>query len=93
MSTPKPIDCEEALRLLAAFLDHELHPTEREGVERHLEICRSCFSRAEFERRLKAEIGRLGREEISTAFELRVRRLLASFPTAAGGEPADGSTA
>jgi anti-sigma factor (TIGR02949 family) len=91
MSDPTPINCEEALRLLAEFLDHELHAGERQGVERHLEACRSCFSRAEFERRLKGEISRLGREEVSPAFDQRVRRLLDSFPLSSAAQPGDGS--
>jgi anti-sigma factor (TIGR02949 family) len=93
MNNLKPINCDEALRLLAAFLDHELYFDEREGIERHLEICRSCFSRAEFERRLRGEIARLGREEVPPGFEERVRRLLGSFTTVSAGEPADGSQA
>jgi anti-sigma factor (TIGR02949 family) len=93
MSDPNPINCEEALRLLAAYLDHELYFTEREGVQRHLEICRSCFSRAEFERRLKGEISRLGREEITPDFEQRIRRLLGSFTTSSAAERTDGSQA
>jgi len=90
MSNPMPINCDEALRLLAAYLDDELHAGEHEGVERHLEVCRSCFSRAEFERRLKGEVNRLGREEIPPGFEHRVRRLLGSFVSSPGGKPADG---
>ena len=35
--------------------------------------------RAEFERRLRGEIGRLGREEVSPEFGRRIRRLLGSF--------------
>jgi len=91
MSDPKPITCDEALRLLAEFLDGELHFDTREGLTQHLEVCRSCFSRAEFERRLKAEINRLGREEITPGFEARVRRLLGSFTTSSAGEQAGGS--
>lgn len=90
MSDPKPITCDEALRLLAAFLDRELHSTDREGVERHLEVCRSCFSRAEFERRLKGEVRRLGLEEISPAFEHRIRRLLGSFTSSSPDGGYDG---
>ena len=90
MSDSRPINCDEALRVLAAFLDDELHADAREGLERHLEKCRSCFSRAEFERRLKGEIHRLGRDEIPPSFDQRVRRLLASFGSLAG-ERADGS--
>jgi anti-sigma factor (TIGR02949 family) len=79
MSDSATIGCDEALRLLAAFLDDELHADTRAGVDRHLERCRSCFSRAEFERRLKGEIGRLSREEVTPGFEARIRRLLAAF--------------
>jgi anti-sigma factor (TIGR02949 family) len=89
MSNPMPINCDEALRLLAAYLDDELHAGAHERVERHLELCRSCFSRAEFERRLKGEINRLAREEIPPSFEQRVRRLLDSFVASPGGNPAD----
>jgi anti-sigma factor (TIGR02949 family) len=91
MSDQNPITCDEALRLLAAFLDHEIHFDEREGVERHLQVCRSCFSRAEFERRLKGEITTLRHEEVSTGFEERVRRLLGSFSTLSAPSPSDGS--
>jgi anti-sigma factor RsiW len=85
MNEPKPITCEEALRLLAAYVDGELQAGGQEDVERHLEVCRSCFSRAEFERRLKGEIGRLGCEDVTGAFEQRVRRLIGSFlPSSAG---------
>ena len=92
MTDPTPItSCEEALRQLAAFLDDELPPGAHQGVEHHLKVCRSCFSRAEFERRLRGEIKHLGREEIPSGFEARVRRLLRSFTTSAAAEPADGS--
>jgi anti-sigma factor (TIGR02949 family) len=91
MSDPKPINCDEALRMLAAYLDHELYFGEHEDVERHLEICRSCFSRAAFERRLKGEVARLGREEVRPGFEERVRRMLNSFATSSAGESDDRS--
>jgi anti-sigma factor (TIGR02949 family) len=93
MSDSTTMDCDEALRLLAAFLDGELPAEARTGVDRHLERCRSCFSRAEFERRLKAEIARLGREDVTSAFEERIRRLLADFAAPTAGAPADGRPA
>ena len=90
MSDETPITCEEALRLLAVFLDGELHGEQHDSVERHLKACQGCFSRAEFERRLKAEVRRLRQEEVSPSFEDRVRRILDSFaPTAAN--PSDDS--
>lgn len=93
MNDSTPIDCEEALRLLAAFLDHELPAQTRAGVDRHLERCRSCFSRAEFERRLKREIARLGRDEVTPEFEERIRRLIADFTAPTAGTPAHGGQA
>ena len=84
MSDEHPMTCDEALRLLAVFLDGELHGRPHAAVEHHLEVCRACYSRAEFERRLKAEVGRLRREEVSSGFEARVRGILDSFaPSAA----------
>ena len=76
---PDPMTCEEALRLLAGFLDGELAAGPHTAVEQHLEICRGCYSRAEFERRLKAEIGRVRREEVSSSFQSRVRGIFDSF--------------
>jgi hypothetical protein len=90
MSGENLITCDEALRLLAVFLDGELEGHSHVAVEQHLEVCRSCYSRLEFERRLKVEIGRLRREEISSGFEARVRSLLDSFESPPA-ERADGS--
>ncbi len=76
-SDREPIDCEEALERLAAYLDQELDRTGRDEMERHLERCRSCFSRAEFERRLKERIQRgLVLDEVPREFEERIRTLL-----------------
>jgi anti-sigma factor (TIGR02949 family) len=75
--------CEEALRSLAAYLDDELAGDERQNVQRHLDVCRSCYSRAEFERRLKFELRKLGKDEVPVGFEQRVRRLLQSFTPSA----------
>jgi anti-sigma factor (TIGR02949 family) len=88
MSGENPITCEEALRLLAVYLDGELHGGQDEAVERHLEACKGCFSRAEFERKLKAEVRQLREEEVSSSFEDRVRHLLDSFAPS-GAEPSD----
>ena len=74
--TKKTIDCAEAVRLLAAFLDRGVTPSEDEQVQAHLQTCRSCYSRAEFERRLKESLIPLRRESPHPDFEQRIRRLL-----------------
>ncbi len=73
------IRCEEALRLLASYLDRELIGQEYADLERHLEACRSCYSRAEFERELKARLAGLGRQEPDAAFGARLRALVRRF--------------
>ncbi|MBI4540206.1 MAG: zf-HC2 domain-containing protein [Gemmatimonadetes bacterium] len=84
MSELRLLACEEALKLLAAFLDGELGGDEQDDVERHLERCRSCFSRAEFEKQLKAQLGALGREPVPADFGERIRTLIARFDRRTG---------
>jgi anti-sigma factor (TIGR02949 family) len=79
MSETKVISCDEALRLLAEHLDGELDGTRREEVDKHLARCRSCFSRAEFEQRLKARLGALRRQPVESPFEERIRALIGQF--------------
>ena len=73
------ITCEEAMRSLAEYLDNELSTGVEQSIRQHLEFCRSCYSRAEFERRFKVELRKLGKDEVPVGFEQRVRRLLQSF--------------
>ena len=79
MSEPRPIDCEQALRLLLVHLDGEVSEQEGLDVERHLELCRSCFSRAEFEKRLRAQLMALRQGAVPAEFERRIRRLMSQF--------------
>ena len=47
-----PYSCEEAVKRLNEYLDHELSDAERVIVVKHLEICRSCLGRFMFEQTL-----------------------------------------
>lgn len=75
MKKIQPIDCEQALARIFELLDHELKGEEREAMEHHLHTCRSCFSRAEFERRLKSKLQAL-RETDTAAARRRIEKLL-----------------
>jgi predicted anti-sigma-YlaC factor YlaD len=79
--TEVPMNCEQALRLLAEHLDGELAAEHAVEVEGHLARCRSCYSRAEFERRLKGEFATLGRVPLRPELEARVQRIAADFRT------------
>lgn len=72
-------NCEDALRVLAEHLDGELETARQRELERHLKKCRSCYSRAEFERRLKEKVAETGRQPVSSALNERVRKLIREF--------------
>jgi hypothetical protein len=79
MKKVKTIGCEEALRHLFTYLDRELGLVKQREVEHHLKICRSCFSRAQFEKRLKTRLREIGRESIRSSFDQRIKKLLNRF--------------
>jgi anti-sigma factor RsiW len=83
MSNERVLTCEEAVGFLAAYLDGELEGATPGEIEAHLTRCRSCYSRAEFERRMKAQLATLGRTDVRPEFTDRLRRLLNQFGTAA----------
>jgi anti-sigma factor (TIGR02949 family) len=85
MSTIEIRSCEDALRLLAAHIDRELDAPAQAQMERHLETCRSCYSRAEFDKRLKQSVAELGHEPVRPELADRVRTLIHKF-TVAGGD-------
>lgn len=79
MSDDPMIGCEEALRWLADYISHELEPHEHAAIERHVSRCRSCFSRAEFERLLKERLTDLGRERAPAGLQSRIRKIVRGF--------------
>lgn len=82
MSTREIASCEDALRLLAAHLDGELDDRTDAEMERHLSRCRSCYSRAEFEKRLKASVAALREEPVSPELSGRLQNLIRTFTVA-----------
>lgn len=78
----REIRCEEALRHLAEYLDGELGDRKSDEVRRHLETCRSCWSRAEFERRLRTRLSELRDGVVTDDFEQRIRDLIRRYGTA-----------
>jgi anti-sigma factor (TIGR02949 family) len=73
------MDCERALKRLLEFIDHELPESEHDSVERHLRTCRTCFSRMEFERRLKQRLSALPAEDVPSTSRERIRDLIKGF--------------
>jgi mycothiol system anti-sigma-R factor len=70
------MDCEQALARIFELVDHELKGEEREAMQHHVDTCKSCFSRVEFERRLKGKLKALREGETSAAARERIEKLL-----------------
>lgn len=73
------LSCEQALRKVFEFIDRELSHDDRESMERHLQTCRVCFSRVEFERQLKAKLSVLVDEQAPHGASERMKSLIKGF--------------
>lgn len=70
------ISCEEVIERLFDYLDRELDARTREEFNRHLERCHDCFSRAEFERRLRERVANTGTQPAPERLRRRVSELI-----------------
>ena len=75
----KVLECDEVITRLFAYLDGEIADTERADIDRHLERCRDCFTRAEFERQLKARLAETRSADAPARLRDRVKALIARF--------------
>jgi anti-sigma factor (TIGR02949 family) len=73
------LSCEEVIGKLLEYLDRELDAAAQQEVDRHLEAGRGCFSRAEFERRLRARVAETGDVKAPESLRERVRTLVARY--------------
>lgn len=80
MKDDETISCEEALKRVFEYLDHELGHDDHCDIEDHLSKCRSCYSRVEFERHLKEHLHKIGREKVPASLEDKVRRIIRQDP-------------
>jgi len=55
----KKLECDEAIKMILEYLDKELPDHDHEAMDAHLEKCRSCYSRMEFEKILKTKVSAL----------------------------------
>jgi mycothiol system anti-sigma-R factor len=74
------MNCNEAVEKLWQYLDRELEGDKVIEIELHLQQCRGCFSRAEFERHLRLLLRRsCGCDQAPPELRARLTRLLRMF--------------
>ncbi|WEX08654.1 zf-HC2 domain-containing protein [Chelativorans sp. AA-79] len=71
--------CEEVIEKLLEYLDRELDAEMEQALARHMDTCRACFSRAEFERRLRARVREASEVKAPESLRRRVRAMVARF--------------
>lgn len=69
------ISCEDVIDHLFEYLDRELDDQNQQTIDDHLKRCFDCFSRAEFERRLRQRIAATGIEAAPVRLKQRIRDL------------------
>jgi len=79
MNSPRDISCDEALKHVFEFIDRELDHGRHAEMEQHLAKCRSCFSRVEFEKRLKVKLQEAGGQKAPDSLRARVGKLLCNY--------------
>lgn len=75
----RDLTCEQVIERIFVYLDRELDAAQSSRIDRHLQKCRDCFSRAEFEKQLRARVRDAGTVETPERVHRRIRRLLDQF--------------
>lgn len=73
------LSCEEVIEQLFDFLDEELDAERIAEIDRHLARCRDCFTRTQFERRLREKVSEAGKEKAPDRLHGRIKGLLNRF--------------
>src|SRR5260370_35492356 len=73
------ITCEEVIAHVFEYLDGEIDAPRRSHIKRHLEGCRACYSRTEFETALRARVHQPAPPVTPGAMRRRPRPLLYRF--------------
>jgi len=73
------IDCDEVLREVEAYLDHELPEGRSEFIALHLRTCSPCAKRADFQQRLRAIVARkctMDQAAVPDTLAIRIRMVI-----------------
>jgi anti-sigma factor (TIGR02949 family) len=75
----KKIECDETIRMMLEYLDNELHHHDHDSMDEHLENCRSCYSRMEFEQRLKGMVKDVKDKAAPVGLNDRIKKIIKDY--------------
>jgi anti-sigma factor (TIGR02949 family) len=76
---PRQIECDEAIRMVLEYLDNELQSHDHDALEEHIHKCRSCYTRVEFEKRLKGMVNEAPEVAAPDSLKDRIKKLTDEF--------------
>lgn len=68
--------CEKVIQSIYEFLDREMTEDGMAALQKHLDLCRSCFSRVEFERVLRECCRTKTQHTCPEKLKLRLRQIV-----------------
>lgn len=77
--TPEKLECEQAIKMILEYLDKELPEHDLTAMDSHMETCRSCFSRMEFERMLKGKVGSLPTQKAPESLRDKIKKVTGKY--------------
>jgi anti-sigma factor (TIGR02949 family) len=75
----KTITCIEAMSKLQAYLDNEVGGPTEQDIDHHLDNCRECFSRSEFETALRKKVVQISATKTPQDIQQRLTSLIKKF--------------
>jgi len=77
MNEVKDISCEQAISKLLEYLDRECEDHDHAEIDKHLSVCQACYSRMEFESRLRSQLKQTGTQQVPDSLRGRIDGLFA----------------
>jgi len=72
-------NCEKILKVLYEYLDCETKDPETLDIKQHLDLCRECFNRYDFERLLREHLQKQTLHQCPEQVKKRVQALIERF--------------
>lgn len=73
------LSCEQVLQDIWAYLDRDIKPEDVAHIQKHLDLCRACFSRVEFEKELRISIRKKTDHCCPAKLKNRIKSILDQF--------------
>ena len=75
----KTIDCKQAVSRFNSFLDSDLNALDKKELVQHIDECKHCFERLEFEKLLKQKISALSKSGSGKSLIRKIEKTIASI--------------